>query len=596
MLAERVARGELPPVAERLPGTPAVVKPIHEIGQYGGTWRRVAMGKTDFSLVNRLGYEPLLRWDSTGRDVIPGVAESWEVLDEGRAFLFHLRKGMRWSDGAPFTSEDLLFWYHDVLRNSSLTPVIPSWLVLDDTPVVVEAPDAHTVVFRFSRPYGLFTRFLAFRGNELFYPKHYLSQFHASYAPVEELEARAKAIGADLWYRYFGRMADVFSNPDLPALRPFLLRTDPAALRVICERNPYYWKVDPEGHQLPYIDRIAFTVVQNAEIANIKAMNGEVDYQNRRIDTANFPLFMANRKRFNYQVRRDFEEAGVLMYVNPHSRDEVIRPILQDRRFRIALSLAINRAELIDLVYSGMAKPARVVGAPWDAYWLPEFDRDYLEYDPVRAGELLDEVGLTRDGQGRRYLPDGSRFRRILDVYPSEAGTGIDLWQLVADYFREVGLDFVVKTDSPTLSMMQAMNGNCDFWCYAAAGLHWDVDPNWYVPLTPASYFAPLYGRYTATRGKGGVKPPPEYARLLDWYSEMQSTLDDARRLELGRNILRQFSEECYTIGICRTELLTIVNNRFKNVPDQIIHSYRLMTPGYMGIEQFYLEGGEDAP
>lgn len=592
MLAERVAEGELPPVEERLPENPLVVEPIESIGTYGGTWRRVAVGSRDFSLTSRLGYEPLVRWDQTGRNVTPGLAHRWEVLDEGRRYAFHLRRGVRWSDGVPFTSEDLMFWHDDILGNKELTPVAPSWLVIDGVPVEMAAPDAYTIEFRFTQPYGIFLEYVAFRGNGMYFPKHYLKQYHPNYAALDGIEAEAKERGLSFWYQLFGQQASLLVNPELPALIPFVLDTRPPAMRVVCERNPYYWKVDPAGNQLPYIDRIAFQEVQNAEIANFKAMTGEVDFQARRINSANYPLFMENREKGKYRVLRDLETGCAVLYVNQYSRDPALRSLLQDRRFRIAMSVAINREELIDLIYSGMAEPARGVASPFDPYWLPEFGEKYLEYDPPQANRLLDEVGLKRHARnGMRAMPNGAPFRQILNVFPSESGTGLELWQLLADYWREVGLDFVVKTDAPSLSVMQVINGNSDFWGYATAGMHWVVDPVWYVPWYPSSYFAPLFGRYRATSGKGGVQPPEEYQRLVDWYLELCSVVgDDARKLELGQRILRQWSEECYTIGICRTELLTIVSNRFKNVPGHIIHCFRLMSPGYLGIEQFYID------
>jgi len=194
-----------------------------------------------------------------------------------------------------------------------------------------------------------------------------------------------------------------------------------------------------------------------------------------------------------------------------------------------------------------------------------------------------------------RCLPDGKRFRQIIYIFATEIGTPVEMWQLVADYFREVGLDFVVQVDAVALSPMRMWNGNTDFWAYSTAGIHWVLDPVWFVPCRSASYFAPLYGRYIASNGKDkmGVKPPEEYQRIYDWYQELLGATDEQERLELGHNILRQWSEQCYTVGICRQELLTIVRNEFKNVPATIIHDYRVLTPGYIGIEQFYIEQGE---
>ncbi|MBN1347028.1 MAG: ABC transporter substrate-binding protein [Phycisphaerae bacterium] len=593
MLAERVGEGRLPTVRERIPERPLVIRPVRAIGKYGGSWRRLAISPADVGLSSRLGYESLAVWDRTGRKVTPGVAEGWEIKDGGRTYVFHLRKGMRWSDGHPFTSEDVLFYYEDVFLNQELTPVFPSWLMIDKRPCVMVAPDAETIEFRFAEPYGLFLEMMAYRGSWLLTPKHYLRQYHAHYVEPESLRQQLDERGLDHWFQLYWLRSNVDLNPELPTVRAFQIKVPPHETRAIAERNPYYWKVDPAGNQLPYIDRIVYAMVQNTEIANFKAMTGDVDYQLRYMDPANFSLFMENRAQGGYRVQTDVSPTSIVLYVNPHSKDEVLRPILADRRFRIALSLAIDREELIDLLYCGMAVASNGVASPLDPFHEAGFGEKHLAYDPEEASRLLDEMGLARGRGGVRRLPNGKPFRQIMHYFPAETGVGADLWQLVADYFREVGLDFIVKIDARALCTLQAMNGNTDFLAYATAGMHWSVHPDWYVPWSSSSYFAPLYGRYQASGGKdrSGVRPPPEYQRLIDWYLEMLGVAnDEGRRLELGRNILKQWSEECYTVGIVRQKVVTIISNRFKNVPGEIIDDYRVMSPGYIGIEQFYLD------
>ena len=198
MLAELVARGELPTVEKRLPDEPVVLEPIRRVGLYGGTWRRLAIRSGDSLMGSRLGYEPLVRWDRSGRRVIPGLAATWTIRDEGKAYAFHLRPGLKWSDGHPFTSEAFTFWYEDVVQNKELTPVFPTWLTPSGGQFSVSAPDPHTVVFRFDRPNGIFLETLAYRGHYIYKPGHYLKQFHAKYTPKDRLEKEAKTLGLDL--------------------------------------------------------------------------------------------------------------------------------------------------------------------------------------------------------------------------------------------------------------------------------------------------------------------------------------------------------------------------------------------------------------
>ena len=188
-------------------------------------------------------------------------------------------------------------------------------------------------------------------------------------------------------------------------------------------------------------------------------------------------------------------------------------------------------------------------------------------------------------------MPDGGRFRQIVDVYPSPEGAMLELWHLVVDYWKRVGLDFVVKTAARDVSILQSRNGNTNFWCNNRKGMHWAVQPLHHLPVHSASAFAPLYGRYFATRGKSGIAPSPEYQQMLEWYTELIETVGDpGRKMDLGRRILAQWAEQCYTIDISRTMKLAIVSNRFRNMPDQVIHSFQVMSPGYIGIEQFYLD------
>ena len=229
-LAKLVVEGKLPPVEERLPDEPAVVEPVEEIGEYGGTWRRAAVSPTDTMIHVRLGYEPLVRWARDGKTIIPNLCTSWEVEEDGKVYTFHLRKGVKWSDGEPFTADDIVFWYEDILLNEDLTPSFPAWLAPKGEPVKVEKVDDYTVKFIFASPYSLFLEYLAGpdTGPHIFnYPKHYLKQFHPEYTRDEELAALTKEAGFDFWYQLFGDKAAPYTNPDLPTLRPWVPTVTP---------------------------------------------------------------------------------------------------------------------------------------------------------------------------------------------------------------------------------------------------------------------------------------------------------------------------------------------------------------------------------
>jgi len=274
---------------------------------------------------------------------------------------------MKWSDGVPFTADDFLFWYEDIILNDELTPAKPVWLKTGELGKV-EKVDDYTIRFRFTKPHGLFLKYLAGpQGHGIaYYPKHYLKQFHPRYTPVEKLEEMAKKEGFKFWYQLFQAKNDRWMNPDLPVITPWKTKTPATEDPFVLERNPYFWKVDPEGNQLPYIDRISHRLVENPDMINFKAMTGELDMQFRHILYTNYPLLMNGREKGNYQVFKytDDFETNMAIGINLNNKDPVLRKIVQDKRFRIAMSLAMNREEINELCYLGMCKEPRQV-APY---------------------------------------------------------------------------------------------------------------------------------------------------------------------------------------------------------------------------------------
>jgi peptide/nickel transport system substrate-binding protein len=460
---------------------------------------------------------------------------------------------------------------------------------------VIDAPDSHTVVFRYEKPFGALPDGLAAQGFQrpLFLPAHYMKQFHDAFVPLEELKKKAKDAGFVQWRELFLNRCDLDRNPECPTLAPFKIQVPPPSGRCIAVRNPYYWKVDPEGKQLPYIDEIVFTMAFDPTVLNLKAMSGEVDFQIRRIDAGNFTLFRERGRELGYRALVYPSTNSTCIYINQCSKNDKMRPILRDRRLRLAMAHAINREEIIELIYTGLAVPASGVAVPDDPYYVDGYDTVNTEYDPARAEQLLDEMGLKRGRDGMRLLPDGTPFRQILHVCPSEEGTNADLWQLVADNLRAVGLPFAIKHHHQSLAFVEGTSGDLDFWCYATAGL-WFVDGIFKVPVANSSYVAPLAGLYYYTEGKQGMAPPPDLQRLVDMYLQMRQTTDMDERLRLGRAILTQWKDECYVVGICRSPMVAIVGNNFHNVPDRIPYDYQLKSPGFLGIEQFFMdEAGE---
>jgi peptide/nickel transport system substrate-binding protein len=317
-LAALVKAGKLPPVAERIGQDPLVIKPLHEVGKYGGMWRAGFTGPADFWNGFRCcsGPDHLMFWDYTGDKVVPNLAKGLEMQDGGRAWLLHLRRGMKWSDGKPFTADDFVFWFEDVYQNKDLVPTPSAAMAINGKPGVVEKVDTNTVRFKFPEPYTMFPDVLAgstdlagqmqgWRALGGFAPAHYMKQFHPKYVSQAELDKKAKDGKFDSWVRMFLFKNDWALNPELPVLSAWKTVTPINTPTWTLERNPYSVFVDTSGNQLPYIDKVVLTLAENLEVINLRAIAGEYDYASRHMDLGKLPVFLENQQRGNYKVYLD---------------------------------------------------------------------------------------------------------------------------------------------------------------------------------------------------------------------------------------------------------------------------------------------------
>lgn len=594
MLTALVKQGKLPPVDERLPRDPMIVHPVEEIGQYGGVWRRALIAVTDRYAYDVLVYDGLLKWQyKDGKlTVVPNLAKSMEVSDNGKVYTFHLRRGLKWSDGQPCTADDFIFWYKDVLLNQDLTPVFPSWLVAGGEPVKIEKVDDYTIRFRFGKPYSIFPEMMA-RAAVQPLPKHYLKNFHPSYVPIDKLTKMAKERSFEFWHQLFADRNDFFLNPDRPVLSAWKVTVPLPGARMIAERNPYYWKVDPSGNQLPYIDRLTLELVQDRDIIVMKAMAGEIDMQYRSIGFQNYTLLMEARQKGDYRILKWQPAIGfAALYINQNVKDPILRKLFEDRRFRMALSYAINREEVNQILFYGQARIANPVSRPGDPFWKDEFGKTAIEYNTAKANKLLDEVGLTkRDANGFRLRPDGKTLTVTIECFSFEIGVNaIDVYEMVRQYWEKVGIKTAVKEIDRSLWVARATAGEIDIPGYDIATLNWVVEPLWYVPVQKETYWAPLYGTWYAAGGKGGEEPTGDIRRLQQLYDELKITVDPAKRLKLGQEILSIHDRNLYVIGIVQMPFQpVVVKNNFRNVLENPPADTRTYHEGITWPEQCFI-------
>jgi peptide/nickel transport system substrate-binding protein len=603
-LSELVKGGKLPPVAQRLPEKPLVLSPVEKTGKYGGTWRQALMGGSDSLIERSVGYTRLVRWNRAWTAVEPDVAEKVDVKPDGTEYVFHLRKGTRWSDGAPFTADDLVFWYQDVLMNKELTPSVPRWLRSGNDPVIVEKIDDVTVKFRFTGPNGMLLENIATTfGSDILAaaPAHYLKQFHKKYNPegIDKLVAEAKAANWSALFLNKTSFPGRWRATGRPVLDPWQL-TVPygGTTQVVLERNPYYFKVDPEGRQLPYIDRVTFDIMGDQQAIVLKAINGELDMQNQRLNGLETRIVLAqNRERSGYRLfkAQPAWSNAMCISLNQTSKNPVLREVFRNRDVRVALSLAINREELNELIYAGQSQPYQAAPRPGTALYDEQMATQYTKFDPKGANELLDKAGFAkRDGQKFRLGPDGKRISFAVDAATSRRYQ-IDALELIKKYWAAVGIEMQVKTIEESFAFARMLANEHDAMVWIGGG-GYDflgvLDPKWYFPYENQAAFASAWGIYFQNPNDPNAEEPPEPAkRQQALYVEMQKTPGTAGQFEVMKKILAITREQFYVIGTnMDADNYGVVKNNMRNVPELMPDTFFYMTPGPTNPEQYFYE------
>ncbi|MER6007855.1 ABC transporter substrate-binding protein [Nonomuraea angiospora] len=605
MLAARVRSGALPPLRQRLPEKPLVITPKERPGDYGGTWRSGMLGAISiYQAYTYAATDALLNWDEAFTTPTPNIAEAVEVGEDGRLFTFRLRKGVRWSDGAPLTADDIVFAYDEVMSHKDLggTPS-PEFMVAGKAGKIAKVDD-HTFTFRFAAPNGFFLARLASPNGYILtlYPKHYLTAFHKDHTP--DVERKAADEGFSTWGDYFyskvGRgYWDLprWQSTELPTVACWVVK-EPIGQgsRLVLERNPYYWKTDPQGRQLPYLDRVSLEVIGDAELMAVQVANGEMSYPQTDVMTlGNKPVLAANRERGGFRFVRCLtaEQNQVSLQLNLNAKDTGLREVFRQRDFRIALSKAIDRQEIIDAVYQRQGEPWQLAPRRESPFFDEELAKQHTELDLVGAQALLDGIGLTgRGDDGIRLLPDGRPLAFDMAVVTQQP-EAISALNLVSQYWRKAGVRMRVQSmDRSLFNQRKGVNElTAAVWTAGGGLLDGLYDPRLWMPHNAECLWAPDWATWYTSGGAKGEEPPPQVKQQMELYDQISSTVGQPKQQALFKKILAIAKEEFFTIGLCLpVGAYTVVQNRFRNFPDDYIFNFTYPTPGPLHPEQFFLE------
>lgn len=594
---EAVASGALPKVGDRLPSEPSVVDAA---GVPGNQLRLLMASPKDTRMMVVYGYARLIGY-TPSLELEPDILKALDVVD-GRVFTLHLRKGMKWSDGQPFTTEDFRYWFEDVAKNPKLSPSgLPVELLPEGQPPRFEVLDATTVRYSWPIPNPLFLPALA-RADPLFIycPAHYLKQFNKKYADKAQLAALVKKMRVHNWAALHNRMNTMYrdNNPKLPSLDPWVLRTKPPAERFVFVRNPYYYRVDTSGHQLPYIDRVIMSLA-DSRLIPAKTAAGESDLQARYLSFDDYTFLRQNEERQHFKVRlwRSGPGSQLALYPNLNVNDPVWRRLLRDVRFRRALSLAINRHEINEVLYFGLAIEGQNTLLPKSPLYDPAYRSAWAQYDLSEANHLLDQIGLKRrdgDADGVRLLPDGRPMEIVVEDSGEWPGSA-DVLELIHDSWRHIGIRLFTKPLQLTLFRQRVFSGETlmsidkgiENGLANASSSPWE-----FAPTSQQQLEWPKWGQYYETKHKAGEPPDlPAAVDLKNLYDAWLGTVSREQKAAVWRQILKIWADQVFSMGTVAGVLQpVVVSDNLRDVPEKGIWNW---DPGaFFGIykpDQFWI-------
>jgi peptide/nickel transport system substrate-binding protein len=580
-----VETGKLPPVAQRLPLHPRIVDlPAmqRETGKPGGTWRMLMGDQRDLRMMTIYSYARLVVFDEK-LNFVPDILESIEI-DADKVFTLHLREGHKWSDGEPFTAEDFRYYWEDVANDPVLSPSGPNpSMLVKGKPPRFEVLNPTTVRYTWDEPNPAFLPALASpQPLFIFMPAHYLKQFNAKYADgptLDKLVKKARVMG---WGSLHERMSRQYrnDNPNLPTLDPWRNRTAAPAELFTFERNPYYHRVDQTGQQLPYFDRVQ-VAIGTAALIPAKTASGEANLQARYLGFEDYTFLKQNEDVNHYKVDlwENAQGAFAALMPNLNATDPVWRAVLRDVRFRRALSLGINRHDINQALFFGLARESGDTVLPQSPLFREAYATTWTRHDVVQANKLLDEAGLDKRGaDGFRLLPDGRRADIIIET-AGDVPEYVDILELVGDDWAKLGLRAFTHPSHRDVFRKRILDG----LTIMSIGVGIDngvptsaIEPDDLAPMHEAQFQWPRWGLYQESQGHDGdAIDMPEAQQLLDLYREWRRSTNSEQRQEIWSKMLAIDADQVFTIGIVNgTKQPVVISDQMRNVPTGALYAF----------------------
>lgn len=578
-LAELVKAGKLPPVDDRLPKEPMVLTPIEAVGVYGGSMSWVHptpdMGAYEYQFL----YEGPYRWSADAKLVEPNLAIAHEYAPDGMSMTLRFREGVKWSDGEPFTAEDLDFWWNDLVMVKEAGYTQPYWTITKEQPMKLEVVDDYTIKVSFNAPHWLFHRLLASTGDyrRMYAPKHYLQQFHPKYnSEIKDF--------AELNKR-FPPNDNLYTNDlALPVLTPWMTTEFTPGQTLVAERNPYYWKVDSEGKQLPYVDKIILNQVADPRVIPLKIVGGEIDFMARDIPLDSFTTLKTSEAEGNYKVIQWKVGAGADPAIVPNwdNPNEQMRKIVRNRDFRLGLSYAIDRKTVNDVVYFGLGATSQAVTSPYSPWGrttdegiqlMEQWRTLAADYDVAKANEHLDKVLPDKDAEGFRLLPDGKRFTWVIITGSSPDSRAVDVLEFVQEAWKAVGIESSINSMDWSAFWDKFSTGNYDIAGWDAwTGYDIPTIPDTLFPIGSAYWGTPLTAQWFNTQGQQGIQPDPgdPMDRMIGFYNNMLAeTTDEGQNKWVLEAVKIHVNEGPFFLGVVNDiPNLVVKRPNLMNVPD----------------------------